>query len=32
VPVAVSGEVIGPDAAAILRYYGMETVDVLKRR
>jgi arginine/lysine/ornithine decarboxylase len=32
VPVAVSGEVIGPDAAAIFRYYGMETVDVLKRR
>jgi len=30
VPVAVSGERIGPEAAALFRYYGIETVDVLK--
>ncbi|HIZ30788.1 MAG TPA: aminotransferase class V-fold PLP-dependent enzyme [Candidatus Fournierella merdipullorum] len=30
VPVAVSGEEIGPDAAAVFRYYGIETVRVLR--
>ena len=30
VPVAVSGERIGPEALALFRYYKVETVDVLK--
>ena len=30
VPVAVSGEEIGPAAAAVFRYYGIETVRVLR--
>ena len=30
VPVAVSGERIGPEALALFRYYGVEFVDVLK--
>ena len=30
IPIAVSGEVIGPEALALFRYYGVETVDVLK--
>ena len=30
IPIAVSGEVIGTEALALLRYYGVETVDVLK--
>ena len=30
IPIAVSGEVIGPEALALFRHYGVETVDVLK--
>ena len=30
IPIAVSGEVIGPEALALFRYDGVETVDVLK--
>ena len=30
VPIAVSGERIGPAAVALFRYYGVETVDVLR--
>ena len=30
IPIAVSGEVIGPEALALFRHYGMETVDVLQ--
>jgi len=30
VPIAVSGEVISPAAAELFRYYGVETVDVVK--
>ena len=30
IPIAVSGEVIGPEALALFRYYGVKTVDVLK--
>ena len=30
IPIAVSGEVIGPEALALFRCYGVETVDVLK--
>ena len=30
VPVAVSGEIIGSDAAEVFRYYGIQTVEVLK--
>ena len=30
IPIAVSGEVIGPEALALFRYYGVETVDILK--
>lgn len=30
VPVAVSGEVIGPEAVEVFRYYGIETVSVVK--
>lgn len=30
VPVVVSGEVISPDAAAVFRYYGIETVRVVR--
>lgn len=30
IPIAVSGEVIGPEAMALFRYYGVEQVDVLK--
>ena len=30
VPVVVSGEEISPDAAAVFRYYGIETVRVVK--
>ena len=30
VPVAVSGERIGPEAAALFQYYGIKTVDVLQ--
>ena len=29
IPIAVSGERIGPEALALFRYYGVETVDVL---
>ncbi len=31
IPVAVSGEEIGPEAVSLFRYYGIETVDVLTR-
>ena len=30
IPIAVSGERIGPEAVALFRYYGVETVEVLK--
>jgi len=30
IPIAASGEVIGPEALALFRHYGVETVDVLK--
>ena len=30
IPIAVSGEVISPEALALFRYYSVETVDVLK--
>nr|WP_325211461.1 amino acid decarboxylase [uncultured Oscillibacter sp.] len=30
VPIAVTGERIGPEALALFRYYGVKTVDVLK--
>ena len=30
IPIAVSGEVIGPEALSLFRHYGAETVDVLK--
>ena len=30
IPIAVSGEVIGPEALALFRHYGVETVDVLQ--
>ena len=30
IPIAVSGEVIGPEALALFRYYGVKTVDVLQ--
>ncbi len=30
IPIAVSGEVIGPEALALFEQYGVETVDVLK--
>ena len=30
VPIAVSGERIGPAAVSLFRYYGVETVDVLR--
>ena len=30
IPIAVSGEIIGPEALALFRHYGVETVDVLK--
>ena len=30
IPIAVSGEVIGPEALNLFRHYGVETVDVLK--
>ncbi len=31
VPIAVSGEVIGPQALALFRHYGVEAVDVVRR-
>ena len=30
IPIAVSGERIGPEAAALFRQYGVETVDVVR--
>ena len=30
IPIAVSGEVIGPEALSLFRHYGVETVDVLQ--
>ena len=32
VPVVVSGEVIGPDALEIFRYYGIREVSVMKEQ
>jgi len=32
IPIAVSGERIGPEALALFRHYGVRTVDVIKAR